>query len=366
MRKEKRSFLMTIVANQIVSFMYHNIVPRQLNWIEGVVPTYDPHRFQAHFGLEKSTFGILLRLIEGSDLFNGHNQFAPDLQLAITLYRLREFGAKTTAVAAHFGIGDGATLRRITERVFLAILALQDQFVYWPDEGERAELVKDSMNRMPFCIALVGGSSTKLYTKPSLTPHSFYSYKQQFCLRWQVTCDLNKKVRHLVAGQYGSSHDASVYENCNLYINPNAFFNDNEYLMGDSAYPLTETCVTPYKANSRHATLEERVRFNKVATKHRVIVENCISEIKNQFPTLRGLRIKIRKESDLIFCGQWISVCAIHHNFTMEYDDYSKYYLDQDYSMPDLDEGNFEHPVDYDGQTKREWVYEQMVEHGLV
>lgn len=368
-RKEKKSLLITLMANECVSFMYHNNVPRQLYWVQGVVPTYDPTRFLAHFGMEKSTFGVLLGMIEGSDLFKGSNQFQPDLQLAITLYRLRAYGAKTKALAAHFGIGDGASVGRITDRVFLAILANHSQFVYWPTRDEKTELLRDASIRMPHCIAIVDGSSTRLWTKPCLNPHAYYSYKQQFCLRWQVTCDLNKKVRHLVAGQYGSTHDATMYENCSLYANPTAFFDENEYLMGDSAYPLTRTCVTPYKANSRHATLEERVQFNKVATKHRVIVENCIGEIKNQFPTLRGLHIQIRTNNDLVLCSRWISVCVILHNFIMDYDDYTKYRLDTDHSLAEqeeLDEGQQENPYDEDGQTKREWVYEQMVEYGLL
>lgn len=127
--------------------------------------------------------------------------------------------------------------------------------------------------------------------------------------------------------------------------------------------------MTPYKANSRHATLEERVQFNKVATKHRVIVENCIGEIKNQFPTLRGLRIKIRTNNDLVLCSRWISVCVILNNFIMDYDDYTKYRLDTDHSLSEqevLDEGQQENPYDEDGQTKREWVYEQMLEYGLL
>lgn len=126
-------------------------------------------------------------------------QFPPDLQLAITLSYLRQPGKRLTEAAA-LGIGDGATIERIVTRILGIILDISAEFIHWPGV-ERDNLECDSMRAMPYCIAITDGTSTRLFEKPTWNPDSFYSYKKEFCIKWQVTCDLNKKVRHVVAGQ---------------------------------------------------------------------------------------------------------------------------------------------------------------------
>lgn len=135
--------------------------------------------------------------------------------------------------------------------------------------------------------------------------------------------------------------------------------------MGDSAYPSSTTCVTPYKFNSTLATPAERRRFNKVATKFRVIVENCICEVKNRFPISATMRVKIRKEEDVIKCSNIIVCCCILHNFILDYDDSSIHASAQvDIPVDQDDSGDI-----FDGTTgqdRREWVYQKMVANQLL
>lgn len=360
----RRQLLIQLLIIDYAPFVLYRRVPRQLDWCDNVLPNLDDDRFQSVTGLLKSTFLKLSNAIKNAAQFKGRDQFPVQLQLAITLYRLRTSESRIK-VAASFGIGDGATIQRITKRVFDAIINLQ--LIQWPTQDEKVQLIAESRQTLPYCLGVVDGSMSPLKFKPSLNGRFYSTYKKNYAVKWQVTCDMNKRVRHLKAVVYGSIHDSTVFKATKLYQRPELYFRNQEYIIGDSAYPLSPTCVTPYKTNTRFVTAEHRRRFNKLFSKYRVRVEHCIGEIKKRFPSLEMLPIKIRSNDDRDFCCRWVSVAVMIHNFAIDYDDPVMYdcneLVDVDLLPPvpgdDVEENGTNTTT---GEQKRRWLFQQMFE----
>lgn len=300
---------------ELAPFVLYRRVPRQTTWCDTVLATYDDDRFQSMVGLLKSTFLKLADLLKESDRFLGRDQFPVELQLAIALYRLRT-SENLAKVASVFGIGDGATIHRVTKRVFDAVADLK--FISWPSPEEKVQLIAESRDTLPFCLGIIDGSMTPLKYRPTLNGRFYSTYKKNYAVKWQVTCDMSKRVRNLKAVVYGAIHDATIFKATGLHQSPDLYFSDQEYIIGDSAYPLSTRCVTPYKINNRFVTEEHRRMFNKTFSKYRVRVEHCIGEIKKRFPSLDKLPVKIKSENDIALCSRWVSVAAMLHNFAKD------------------------------------------------
>lgn len=361
----RRRLAIELLLADTTPFVLYRRVPRQTNWSDTVVASYDDDRFQSMVGLLKSTFLKLANVLMGTGRFDGRDQFPVQLQLAIVLYRLRT-SENLGKVASMFGIGDGATIQRITKRVFDAVIALK--LISWPSATEKRQLLTESRNTLPNCLGIVDGTMSPLKFKPSLNGRFYSTYKKNYAVKWQVICDMNKKVRQFLGVVYGSVHDSTVFKSTRMYQTPRVFLNDLEYIIEDSAYPLSPFCVVPYKSNSRSAPLEERTAFNKTLSKYRVRVEHCIGEIKKRFPSLTKLPIKIKSEQDIVFCSSWVTVAAMLHNFAKDYDDNVMYDIDEleevPIGLPGIEEGE-EEAANLTGQRKRHWLYQEMVLNGV-
>lgn len=67
-------------------------------------------------------------------------------------------------------------------------------------------------------------------------------------------------IRDIYTGWPGSTHDARVLRNSNLYTNANRgnYLNANKYILADSAYPLKMWLITPFKVLSSARQVVER------------------------------------------------------------------------------------------------------------
>ena len=153
-------------------------------------------------------FSHILELIKNDDVFKNSqtSQLPTELQLKIVLYRLGSSGdgASVRKVASLFAIGDGGTIQKITRRVFKAILMLKDQFLYWPSEMERAQLVLETRNELPGCVGYIDGSEIRLAEAPSKKHELYFSRKRQYALKIQAICDHNLTIRQVAIGYPGS------------------------------------------------------------------------------------------------------------------------------------------------------------------
>ena len=135
-----------------------------------------------------------------------------------------------------------------------------------------------------------------------------------------VVADHNLRIRFMDVGFVGSTHDTRVWHNSKLSQNPDEYFKDGEYLLGDKGYPISKQLITPYK--EPHASIPQNAAFNYFLSKPRVRIEHTIGVLKGRFQSLRGLRVSIGRGKDIkkdqaraVF---WINACVLLHNFLIE------------------------------------------------
>lgn len=111
-------------------------------------------------------------------------------------------------------------------------------------------------------------------------------------------------IRHAFTGWPGSTHDARVLRNSSLYNlgeNSNKIAQDM-YLLADSAYPLREWIITPFRDNGR--LNQGQRRFNRALSSARQIVERCIGLLKGRFRRVREISLHLLLDiiQNIYFC----------------------------------------------------------------
>ena len=89
----------------------------------------------------------------------------------------------------------------------------------------------------------------------------------------------------------GCTHDARVLRNSELYINAEEgrLFEQNHFIIGDSAYPERTWLIPPFKDNG-HFTIMQR-RFNKAVSSSKQVVERAFGHLKGRFRRLREITL---------------------------------------------------------------------------
>ena len=204
---------------------------------------FSESEFHVHFRMNRSSYHILLSLLEHKETFytvsKGRKQLPIPLQLLIFLRRIGSEGteASYTKLAVFFGIGAG-TVSVVVRRVQNAFLEHYDELVSWPSlEGK--SLMKEQIKveyGFQNCIGIIDGTIIIMDEKPLKYGESYYCRKNCYSLNVQVVCNHECKIQYLYGGWPGSTYDNRAWRNCKLYTKRDEYFDDGEYLLGDSAY----------------------------------------------------------------------------------------------------------------------------------
>ncbi|CAI2166649.1 8496_t:CDS:2 [Funneliformis geosporum] len=129
-----------------------------------------------------------------------------------------------------------------------------------------------------------------------------------------------------------------VFRNSKLYLCKNQLFEENDYLLGDSAYPISNMIITPFKN-----PLENRQnRFNKKHSQTRIVVEQAFGRLKNRFQLLKELRTKNTKmATDLI------EISLIMHNLVERLNDVWE-------TSEDTDMHQIQYSIDFNSEISQE------------
>lgn len=88
--------------------------------------------------------------------------------------------------------------------------------------------------------------------------NSFNYRKQKYAT---VVCDDEARILKFNCSYPDAVHDARAWQKLGVYKHPRWYLRGNEFLLADSAYPLTETTIILYKHSSTHLSPSKR-KFN--------------------------------------------------------------------------------------------------------
>lgn len=111
----------------------------------------------------------------------------------------------------------------------------------------------------------------------------------------------------------------------------------DEYLLADSAYRVSNNCVSTYKGAA--AVLERNTEFNLYVAQARVQNEHAIGILKSRFGSLRQMRLRLDEKDDMSPYLDWIRCCVLLHNMLAQLGDaWEEEFADEVGEMLDLPE----------------------------
>ncbi|GET52907.1 putative nuclease HARBI1 [Rhizophagus irregularis DAOM 181602=DAOM 197198] len=214
---------------------YH--VAKSKDWYNYILPKYEDCRFKKIIRMNSINFQKLVSLLITHPIFQNnrnHLQASVELQLAIFLRRI---GSKEDifGLCSRFGI--------TKETIYL-------------------------------------------YCKRQ--PETYWNRKKKYSIQLQGIVDYRGMFIDYEIGWPGLIHDTKVYKNSYFYRNVSKIIKEEEYLLGNSAYPIFIFLIKPF-VNSQNPS---QIQFNVIHSLHRVVAENAFGRLKNRFITLKELNIR--------------------------------------------------------------------------
>jgi hypothetical protein len=288
--------------------------PKSIAFCNGIFD-YPDASFRTIARCTKDTFLRLLHIVQDHPIFQNnslHKQAPVHIQLIIVLNRLGcdGNGASIDREALLFGKSIG-TIEKYTDRVLTAILAVEKNYVYWPDAVERRKISKRMYRShgLKNAVGVVDGTPINFYQRPGIDGECFFTRKGRYALNLQLICDDKGFIRYYIVGYTGPTPDNDIITKSWILKTPEKFFSAMEYLLADAGYGLCEFICTPY----RHplAAVPRNQLFNVLYSSGRVIIEHVNGRIKSRFGSLMGVRILVQKLVDFERVNKWIVVCII-------------------------------------------------------
>ncbi|XP_043473414.1 putative nuclease HARBI1 [Leptopilina heterotoma] len=169
----------------------------------------------------------------------------------------------------------------------------------------------------PNAIAAVDGCHIPI-SAPANDAVYYVNRKNFHSLLLQAICDSKRRFIDVFAGVCGSVHDARVWEMSDIKMaieeDQDRFCPQQTHIVGDSAYGLSETLMTPFRDNG-HLTRTEK-NYNIAHSRTRVVIERSFALLKGRFRRLKYLYLQ-----NVIYGPLIIVACCVLHNICLDFDD---------------------------------------------
>ncbi|OWZ04612.1 hypothetical protein PHMEG_00023454 [Phytophthora megakarya] len=244
--------------------------------------------------VSKSSFAALHDYIYDCEEFHSKDpnarrkQRSVSLQLAVGLARLGENGNGASVGEFHrrLKIATGSVVI-YTARVVSALNKVRSKWISWPSRARRHEIsAVMAAEGFPGCVGFIDGTTLPLSQRPAVDGSSYWDRKKIYSVSMQVVCDSDKRITAVHCGCPGSCADSNVFKRMSLYRESVKYFDDSEYLLTDSAYPLLQNVLPAYKS----PFTPDNGEFNNYLAMSRVRNEHAIGILKGRWSSLRELR----------------------------------------------------------------------------
>ncbi|PKY36262.1 hypothetical protein RhiirB3_458483, partial [Rhizophagus irregularis] len=93
---------------------------------------------------------------------------------------------------------------------------------------------------------------------------------------------------HFILNEAPAQDLTALFTRKKRYVIQSKYIEGDDYVLGDSAYPISSFLITPFKNPFNH----RQCQFNFIYSKHRVVVEYAFGKLKAKFKALKELSVK--------------------------------------------------------------------------
>lgn len=211
------------------------------------------------------------------------------------------------------------TLFQSFTRVIKGLNLIANDVIQWPTESERVH-IKAAFAAFAGLREVTGAiDGTYVNIKaPKDNAQRYVNRKGSHGVTLQAIAIPSLKFTDCFAGYPSSVGDRRIFVNSDIYANITSnterFFSNNEFIIGDKAYPVFEWCIAPYI--DRGNLQEFQTNFNTVHAKTRQVIERSFALLFGRFRRLKYLDMN---RVDLI--PYTIVACCVLHNICLNHID---------------------------------------------
>lgn len=175
-------------------------------------------------------------------------------------------------------------------RVISALNKLAPTIIKWPsrDLSDRISGEFFNMSGIRGIIGAIDGTYIAIKAPPD-NPEAYINRKCFYGITLQAICDSKRKFTDCFTGFPSSVSDCRIFKNSDFYRNVlqdrNRYFDYQQFIIGDKAYPVLAWCIPPYI--DRGNLLNVQRNFNRAHAKARQVIERAFALL---FGRLRRLR----------------------------------------------------------------------------
>lgn len=209
-------------------------------------------------------------------------------------------------------------------RVSSWLITIGHEYISWPKNYDAVKVADafQEKGKIPGVLGAIDCSHIKI-KRPKEHGEAYFNRKKFYSIHLQAVVDSELMFRDIHVGEPGSMHDSRVLRRSPLYQRSvdtaEQVFPNSSFLIGDSAYPILQWIIPPYRDNG---TLTQRQkRFNTLLSSSRIVVENAFGLMKTRFRRL----LHFTEQKDLNFVINLVTCGCILHNICMIQSDLIEY-----------------------------------------
>ena len=193
--------------------------------LDGKPPWLNDSEFLQKYRCTRQSFENITKKIEDHDVFKkrkkGNRQAPVEHQLMVFLKYLgtEGSGASDPDLRNIFAIGKG-TAQKYRDRCAKALASLADEVITWPDADERKDIAMQFFKEYgwPNLVSVADGTLFPFAFAPETDDAPDYSgRKYGYSLTAFIVCDCYRRIRFILTGWPGSTHDNRVFTNTPLH-----------------------------------------------------------------------------------------------------------------------------------------------------
>ncbi|KAE8743753.1 hypothetical protein FOCC_FOCC009628 [Frankliniella occidentalis] len=197
--------------------------------------------------------------------------------------------------------------------IIFVLSELSERYVRWPLPGERNAIsdVCEARSGFPGVVGAVDASYIPLCTAPVIEAQRYVNRHHDYAVSLQGVVDPALVFRDIYVGEPGSLHDSRVFRRSPLsrrLLEDDTLLDQDQHILGDSAYILTDKVLTPYR-NNGNLTVRQ-TNYNAMLSSSRSMVERAFGLLKMKWRRLFFL--SARKP---VLVVRTIVASVVLHNF---------------------------------------------------
>ncbi|XP_063220565.1 putative nuclease HARBI1 [Bacillus rossius redtenbacheri] len=266
-------------------------------------------------------------------------------QLCIALHWFGS-GCQFHAVGDMHGVSKSSVFRSVHSVVDAVNLIKFRQIVNWPMNMVRVAQDFYAVAGFPNVCGIVDGTLICI-DAPMKNEADFVDRHGKHSINCMFVCGPDYTFYYVSANWPGSVHDARVLRNSMLATRMENGWRPfpQAIILGDSAYPLKNWLIPPYRGN---AFDDVQAEFNRRHKSTRRIIENALGIMKEKFPCLNYLRL------NPVFAANVIKCCATLCNISRNPDDLHRELHHEEEVDPKAEHG------DEEGYIENDMVHAQL------